>query len=895
MPDDKPSHQDAACPGVKRRRLHVAAAAALAVLAIAAITPVWNSDIFSHLACGRWMFDNGQVLSVDPFTAEPEDPGAEWVNVHWGFQIIVAALHAVGGFELLSIFKAALAAAMLVTFALALRKDAPAPWVLVCGVLVFFGTASRVRVRPEIVTMLLSIVTIALLEGVRRGGPPRRLWALAPIMILWVNVQGLYILGLGLIWSAVLGALIDRRLGRRKLGGNLLTAGALVPLAVATVAICVSPWPVKAALHPVLLWTRISGGSEFYTYGVGELAPLIHSTAARTIAAMFDNPAALALVVLAAAAIAANGIAGLVTRTRAVPTGHLLWLGAFVGLWLLAMRNAGLASIVCGYLLAVHGGGVLGKISRRAGPAPRLVTWATIAMLLPVAALACALASGWLYRWRGSPDRFAAGLRRQAYLIGPAKYLRDLDAEGNILCQDFGDASVFNYYCPPRRLTWMDGRLEAHPAARFRRQHRITLALNRRQSADSIRLPESVRFIVVSRRNPSALTAVSQSRRFKLVHLGIAGACFARRDWRPQRASAKTERPLPRMANVADFDRPLDPGMIVAGVESPRAVWYRANPPSPHADLGGMFLALGRQPAHTQERAWDPLAGRCALLAIRYLTAAADQQPPCRTVGMLARAHWQWAARSHQAISPAVPIDIHFARALHLYRRIDLAHVDAKYVWAFALARMGAMVQAGHFDAAKRELDALLDILPARARVNPPKEYRRLRETLAEKTDDVERMLAGDDFQAADLLGRVRLLARTRIGMTDRAIAELQAYPQPTTGTRIALGDLLLRQGRPSEAVEQYKRISTKPDRRWQVELRLALCDWVGGNLHAAADTLQSLSDSSGQPLVRFYLGMLAGQLGLYDQAAAALADTRDAGPLLTTEIDRARERLQRP
>jgi len=401
MPDDKPSHQDAACPGVKRRRLHVAAAAALAVLAIAAITPVWNSDIFSHPACGRWMFDNGQVLSVDPFTAEPEDPGAEWVNVHWGFQIIVAALHAVGGFALLSIFKAA---------------------------------------------------------------------------------------------------------------------------------------------------------------------------------------------------------------------------------------------------------------------------------------LACALASGWLYRWRGSPDRFAVGLRRQAYLIGPAKYLRDLDAEGNILCQDFGDA----------------------------------------------------------------------------------------------------------------------------GVESQRQVWYRANPPSPHADLGGMFLALGRLPARTQQRAWEPLAGRCALLAIRYLTAAADhQRPRDRTAGMLAQAHWQWAARCRQAVSPAVPIDTHFAKALRLYRRIDLANVDAKYVWAFALARMGAMVQAGHFDAAQRELDALLDVLPARARVNPPKEYRRPRETLAAKTDDVERMLAGDDFQAADLLGRVRLLARTRIGMTDRAIAELQAYPQPTTDTRIALGDLLLRQGRPDEAVQE--------------------------------------------------------------------------------------------
>lgn len=52
---------------------------------------------------------------------------------------------------------------------------------------------------------------------------------------------------------------------------------------------------------------------------------------------------------------------------------------------------------------------------------------------------------------------------------------------------------------------------------------------------------------------------------------------------------------------------------------------------------------------------------------------------------------------------------------------------------------------------------------------------------------------------------------------------------------------------------------------------------------------------TSGRPLVQYYRGLVLEQLGRYDDAAAALADTREADPQLMAEIQRARERLETP
>ena len=218
-----------------------AGAAAIALAGAAATcTAVYNYDIFWHLASGRWMLDSGRVLGTDPFSVDPEP---QWVNVHWLFQVIVASLHALGGFGALTVMKAVLAAVTLLVFALAVRRSGPPAWWIVCGLGTAAVMATRFRVRPEAFTMLLLTATVALVESVRRGGSPKRLWALPAVMLVWVNMHGLYFLGPAVFWSAVLGAALDRRMGRLT-QGRLLTRAAIAPLLAASAVCLATPWPL---------------------------------------------------------------------------------------------------------------------------------------------------------------------------------------------------------------------------------------------------------------------------------------------------------------------------------------------------------------------------------------------------------------------------------------------------------------------------------------------------------------------------------------------------------------------------------------------------------------------------------------------------------------------------
>ena len=310
---------------------------------VAAFTQVWNYDVFWHLAAGEWMLQHGEVIDTDPFSIEPEP---QWVNVHWLFQLVIALLHGAGGFPLLTVMKSVLAATVLLIFAMSLRRQVPPAWLILTGLATLIVMFGRLRVRPEAFTLLFLMLTIVLMDSVRRGASPRRLWWLVPVMILWVNMHGLYILGVGLIWSAMLGAVIDRKLGR-DVTGNLLTARALAPLLLATVAVLLTPWPFEAAAHPFLLWNRISGQERFYTDVVSELKPTWRALSSHWEAGLLAGLTAMVM--------------GL--QWRKVTIGQVLWLAAFVVLALMARRNVGLIAPTCGFLLALHGGASLRRIA----------------------------------------------------------------------------------------------------------------------------------------------------------------------------------------------------------------------------------------------------------------------------------------------------------------------------------------------------------------------------------------------------------------------------------------------------------------------------------------------------------------------------------------------------
>ncbi len=865
-------------------RWAIIVAIALALCAAAScLTLVWDSDVFWHLAGGDWMLRHRQVLGIDPFSIDPEP---QWVNVHWLFQLTIASLHAIGGFELLSIMKAVLGAAVLLAFALALRRHVSPAWLGLCGLAMIFMLYGRVRVRPEAFTFVYLMLTILLLDDARRGGNAKRLWLLVPIMLLWVNMHGIYVLGLGLIWAAVLGSLADRMLGRGQLSSPLLSGEAIGPMIVATLICLVSPWPIEAAIQPLILWTRVSGENEYYSYAVSELQP--------TWTVLRLHLDAFAIVGLACLAMLIN--------FRRTPLAHLAWLAAFVLLALLARRNVALMAPAAVFLLALHGQAVITRIAKRLPMLRRCAVPAAAVVVLLTGTAAFGFGTSYIFYKQHAPHQEGLGLQASEFPVELAKFLSDLPADGDILLHNFGDAGAFIYYGShgrpdPRRLVYMDGRLEAHSLERFISQHRITRELQDSVSAAAVQLPPSVRFIIVRQGETQTLAALSRCERFTLVQVDDVAVCFADRNY-----AART--PLPKdVLNLSQYDRPLEGSGLVAGGPSVIRTWWKQNPVPMNYRLGQMFLGLGQYDRKRQRPGQsDDLNQRCTLLAIRYLTASLTDgiQPRYISQGTLAAAYHQRAYEEYFAPSPLLPVDVDSARALYLYNQIDLDRLDDADTIQFASQRFAALFLAGQTDVSQQAITQFMQHLPPRVQLNPPPEYFDLRNRISQQMKlsraRAEEKLAG---QKLDLAQRVEVLTSPEIGLIDQAISELQNAGKLDQALQLTLGDLLLRKGEVDKALEAYqnsdlypKLARMTPPIPESLALRLALVGWVRGHLHEAVSSLQSLYDRSKDPAVAYYLGRLLEEIGDYDAARAAVADVHSDDEHLSALLNRLRRRL---
>lgn len=830
----------------------IAAVIALVISALAVtLTYVWNFDIHWHLASGQWMLQHHRPLGHDPFSY---DPPPQWLNGHWFFQVVTAALFSLGGWAALSIEKAFCAALAMFIFAMSLRKRISPAWLIVCGLAMIEIMQQRIRVRPESFSMLFLTATLVLVDGVRMGNRTRRLWWMAPIMLLWANSQGLFMLGVGVIVSSLVGAVADRTLRKQVPLGNLLTQDAVIPLLAAMAMCAVTPWPLEMLTNPFVLARRISGKEFYYTYGVSELQP--------TYEVLSYHSDAILLVCVTALAMILN--------FRRVPLAHMAWFGVFAFLSLLARRNAALLGPVCGYLLAVHGQDIIARVVQRKRRLSSIGPVAAVVAITLAGAVSYGYATERVFRHRGIFNRFGAGLQTDNYPTDIAKWLGNLKADGDIMCDGFGDAGVFIYYNStpdtretPVRKVYLDGRNEFHTLQRFIEVHRIRRELGSTSGAASVALPSDVRFIFVRYDNTGALSSMMQNpQRFRLVRLDDMGACFARLDW----TGTVRERPtsnLPDRPNIDDYERALDANGLLAGWNYEKPAWYRQNPPATTYRLGTMFLALGRCDWDARVSAPSRLQKQCLLLSLRYLNSAVRENlaPAAVTVGGLAMACQQRSFQSPELPEDA-PLDVNSARALYLFDRLNLSRIDEQNAQQLAMERVRAFLQARQIDAADAAMrDLMENILPPRLRVNPPEQDTNLRRAIDETLTKSKVLKAQRKISQMPLLAQARALTAPDVGLIEPAIETLKTAAITDRETQLFRADLLLKRGQPEQAREILNKLppGDKDDNRI-VSLRLALCDWVEGKLFEARDSLGKLGSKN--PVVKYYLDELNMQIG---------------------------------
>ncbi len=840
---------EAGPPARPRRAWETTAVAALVTLAaVAACNKVWNYDVFWHLRAGRWMLDHGRVLRTDPFAVpDPGAPPGEWVNVHWGFQLLAAGIHRLGGFAGLVALKMAVFAGVLAVLSVWLRRRVGPACLMGVGLWVILAAEQRIRVRPEIFTLLFLAGTIVLIESVRAGASPRRLWWLVPVQLAWVNMHGLHVLGLLLSWTAVGGAFLDRALGR-SVAGRLAGAKAVLPVIAATGACLVSPWPIAAAAHPLLLLQRLLGSGRMYSFGVQELCPTWRV-----------NPLANTQLLLAAV-LALALLEVLRMRRKAVPLAHAAWFVLFGALGLTAIRNVVFFVLPAGFLLALHGGGwIRAELSRRRRVWRKLSAPAGGVALAAVLAAAAGFATEALFRFQKRPEnRFGFGLAEGVHPIGLARWVAACPGEGDVLAVAWGQGSSFLWYAPGRKV-WMDGRLEVHSAARFEGMYEIrTKMLSPRQAGDAAEmpLPPSVRFVVVPSDDPRRMKALSACpRRFQPVYVDLAGVCFLRRCLPGEQVTWEAPVPMPA-GNLPALDGrlPARPDATLLG-GARRRRWFRRNVPAAHFRLGSTLFTLGMN---------EP--------AIRHLTVAErlGLTGLVPRVRMLAQAHQRHSR--YRPIEPEgnLPVDPNLARALALYAKVDLSDLREKERQDLALLRIHALVAARQIDAAHRAMREYLPALGIPRKWAPGEEIVKLRDEIARAFHLAETTAGKLDLTGLPPADRARVFLRKDLGLIDRALAELAGAGALPRRGRLLLGDLRLRKGSPAAARAEYAKA---PDGgEGDVQMRLGLCDWAEGNFPAAIKHLQAAADAAtkrAEPAL--YLGLLHEQLGDYAAAAEAI------------------------
>ncbi|KPV51892.1 hypothetical protein SE17_18655, partial [Kouleothrix aurantiaca] len=426
---------------------HVWLAAALLLIALRPLlTPIPPNDFWWHMATGRIIASTGAIPSVDSFSFT--QAGQPFFNQGWLAQLLMYWLHQVGGVPLLLVVQS-----LVITLAyglllrLCIRRSGRLR--LSVGLLLLVTlplSFTNWIVRPQSYALPIFAAFLTIVTEYRLG-MSRRLWLLPPLMALWVNIHGTFVLGLALIGLTFAGMLFERGENRE---GNGEAAGSRFA-ALRSLALWGALTAAAMLLNPrglgVLTYVRNLLGSNSVTTLVTEWAPPTIRDLEGVIFFLF--------VMLCGAVLA--------YARRRPPLADMLLFGAFLWLALGASRNVVWFGMVATPLLIVQAA----SLGRERPPTRAFAgSPALHAALIGVLALLVLLALPWVKPALDLPPAVGA-LVSEDTPVAAVDFLR---AQPDRPRRLFHTEAYGSYliWAAPEQPVFVDTRIELYPFAQWR-------------------------------------------------------------------------------------------------------------------------------------------------------------------------------------------------------------------------------------------------------------------------------------------------------------------------------------------------------------------------------------------------------------------------------------------
>lgn len=212
--------------------------AVVLIAVLLASTSFTETIPLTHIASGRYLATHGIIPpALDPLGAATAD--RRWDNLSWGFDLLSAGVHALGGFTLFTLMKAVFAGVIFAILVHIARPEIRTWWHAICAALVLVACRNHFGPQPYLFTLLGVVGVLGWVLWPRLTSRPAP--ALLPLLVMlgvWSNFDGRMWFGPLLLTVSWLASLVDgspaspeepsrrtsREMGRAALGGWLVAA-----------------------------------------------------------------------------------------------------------------------------------------------------------------------------------------------------------------------------------------------------------------------------------------------------------------------------------------------------------------------------------------------------------------------------------------------------------------------------------------------------------------------------------------------------------------------------------------------------------------------------------------------------------------------------------------------
>jgi hypothetical protein len=418
-------------------------------------------DVWLHLKTGEWIIQHYQIPKTSLFSFPTEN--SPWYDVYWLFQVLIFLIYKISGINGLIFFKVSVLALSFFFLFNIRDKEKNSDYTIPVASLMLAILISNERfiIRPELMSYLFLAIYLYVLYTYKYYGS-KYIYLLPVLNIIWVNMHGLYVMGLVLVLAYLFGELIMWKVPALSFsddshvlkGKRYLTIVYLFFILV--LSSFINPYPSETILMPLQLFKGLKGITpQLGTPGIPELIPPFSEHLLFPTQVVFYYKILIIL-----------SIFSFLINIRKINVTHLLVYAAFLYISLKARRNISYFAIIAAPVMSLNIRSFISDIRYRLEGKGRvwkygkvLTSVFQITLILTITFYIYDVTTNRYYIRDRSNKRFGLGISAITFPVKAVDFILENDIKGNMFNNTFvGDYLIWR--CYPERKTFVDGRLD---------------------------------------------------------------------------------------------------------------------------------------------------------------------------------------------------------------------------------------------------------------------------------------------------------------------------------------------------------------------------------------------------------------------------------------------------